>query len=82
MTKKLSIIPQILDGAPVIVQEALARRAAVTTTGRCPCGAALPMPNRAERRAARGRVLHVDVRHERDCVAIDLTVKRWLREWR
>jgi len=45
----------------------LARRALVNGGGDCPCGARMPLPNRAQRR--RG-VVHVDIEHENDCPAV------------
>lgn len=74
----LQVIP---DAAPPAVREGLARRRIVSTTGRCPCGGRLTLPNRAERRRARkqGRVIHADVEHELECPAISPQLEQWMR---
>lgn len=66
------------DDAPAVVREGLARRA-LTADGRCPCGAELVLPNRAERRAAvrARRLLRVRVQHEDNCPAIAPEVAAW-----
>ena len=74
----LVIVTDIPESAPPIVREGLARRALVTTTGACPCGATLRLPNRAERSAARGGMLRADVRHADDCPAIARATVRWI----
>lgn len=66
--------PQLHETYPPLVLEGLVRRRLVATTGACPCGAHLAMPNRAARRAAAraGRVvMEVRVEHEDDCPAVD-----------
>ncbi|GAA4674321.1 hypothetical protein GCM10023215_02360 [Pseudonocardia yuanmonensis] len=65
------VLPAIPESASAS-REDLARRRISAMTGRCPCGAALRLPNRAERRAAvrAGQVLSVAIEHEDDCPAI------------
>ena len=67
------VLPVVPEAAPAEAREGLARRRVVAHTGRCPCGARMVLPNRAERRAARRHrtVGHVRVEHEPDCPARD-----------
>jgi len=73
----------IPEDAPPQLREGLARRAAVNAGGRCPCGATIALPNRAERRAAAraGTPLRVEVVHENNCPAsthnVIASAKRW-----
>ena len=62
---------EIPDDAPDIVREGMARRALVNRGQACPCGARSVLPNRAERRRNRGRVIPVVVMHDTDCPAGD-----------
>lgn len=71
--------PVLRESLPRDVLEGLARRQLVATTGACPCGARLRIPNRAERRAAArgGHLLfRVAVEHQDDCPAIDPRLDR------
>lgn len=76
--RALYVGPTLSESLPPEVLEGLTRRRLVATTGVCPCGASLVVPNRAARRAAAriGRVLHVDVEHEDDCAALDPRINR------
>lgn len=77
----LYVQPDIPDNAPADMKEGLARRRIVNTGGVCPCGARFVAPNRAERRRAKGRVIHIEVEHEPDCPATlsrYMTVREWL----
>ena len=65
-----------LPGDMPELAEALARRNVTVVTGRCPCGATVSLPNRAERRMAARHggdpaVQHLVVHHEADCPAAD-----------
>lgn len=71
--------PPLLETYPPAVREGLVRRRLVATTGVCPCGARMVVPNRAARRAAAraGQVfLQVQVEHDVDCPAVDPRVDR------
>jgi hypothetical protein len=71
--------PEMSDNAPPIVKEGIARRALVWTAGGCPCGATVPVLNRAQRRAAgRGGVVHVTIQHNDGCAAIAPATVAWL----
>lgn len=69
------VLPVVTESVPPAAREGLARRRITAMTGRCPCGARMVMPNRATRRARKGRngaaVQHVAVEHEHDCPAGD-----------
>jgi len=58
--------------APQLLEAVVCRRLAALE-GRCPCGATVTLPNRAERRRAvrEGRTLTTTVEHEPDCPASD-----------
>lgn len=69
--------PQLHETYPPLLLEGLVRRRLVATTGVCPCGARMVVPNRAARRAAARTgqaVMHVRVEHEDDCPAVDARV--------
>lgn len=63
--------PVIPENAPERIREGMARRNVVNAGGRRPCGATMPMPNRAERRVARKTrtPMRVVVQHESGCPA-------------
>jgi hypothetical protein len=67
-----------LPGDMPELAEALARRNVTVVTGRCPCGASVRLPNRAERRRAARHgdpgVQHLVVHHEVDCPATDESI--------
>lgn len=65
--RALVLTSDIPDDAPAEVREGLARRHLVMTTGRCPCGAELRVPENIEP----GSVTWVAVVHEDDCPAND-----------
>lgn len=69
----LYVGPELAESHAPELREGLVRRRLVATTGACPCGARLVVPNRAERRAAlrAAAVLHVHVAHVDDCPALD-----------
>ncbi len=70
------------DGAPHDVREGMVRRRLVALGGPCPCGARMVGPNRAQRRAQRGRGLQVvAVVHELDCPASNDNLRRALAGW-
>ncbi len=72
--RALYVGPELREDLPARVLEGLARRRMVCTGQPCPCGAVMPVPNRAARRAAlrAGQaVLRVEVAHEPDCPAVD-----------
>jgi hypothetical protein len=71
--------PDIPDAAHPVVREGAARRRLVGTTGKCPCGAVLPVPNRVQRRAAMrsSTPMIVRVQHEDECPAIDPATVAW-----
>ncbi len=64
-------------GSPEL-RAALGRRKRANETGTCDCGAAVILPNRAERRRAQrtGEVLHARMEHEDDCTAGDDAIRR------
>lgn len=72
------------EDAPPEVREGIARRNVTALGGRCPCGATLRLPNRAERRrAARsGQPVHVEVQHEDNCPAVTANIESAIRRWR
>jgi len=84
--KVVSVVPTIPDGAPDVIREGIARRRLVATGQRCPCGARLVGPNRAQRRRAAklktGTVRDVFVWHEHDCPASTEALIEAVREWR
>ena len=57
----------ISDDASPLEKERAARRRLVATTGRCPCGAVLTMPDDLEP----GSMTVVSVEHEDGCPAIE-----------
>ena len=59
------VSPDIPDNADERIKEGAARRRLVATTGRCPCGAVLTVPDLAP-----GTVTVMAVEHEPDCPAI------------
>jgi len=65
--RALVLTGDIPDDALADVREGLARRHLVMTTGTCPCGAELRVPDRI----APGSVTVVAVEHEPDCPACD-----------
>jgi len=67
------VLPVASEELPPQLREAVLRRRLAALEGRCPCGATVTLPNRAERRrAARdGRQLSTTVEHEADCPASD-----------
>ena len=69
---------EIPDKAPPALREGLARRRLVVTTGRCPCGAVLELPE-----VIPGAVVTAAVVHENDCPANDEAIAEatagWLR---
>lgn len=67
------VLPVVTEELPPQLREAVVRRRLAALEGRCPCGATMTLPNRAERRrAARdGRQLSTTVEHETDCPASD-----------
>ncbi|WP_226353783.1 hypothetical protein [Pseudonocardia sp. ICBG601] len=70
----LAVVPAVTEDSAPRVREGLARRRQVAVTGRCPCGATMAIPSRAQRRAARRaarRIHHVAVIHADSCPAID-----------
>ncbi|BBG04594.1 MULTISPECIES: hypothetical protein [Pseudonocardia] len=73
--RALVVAPEIAEHYPPAVREGLARRRLVQAGGRCPCGARMVLPNRAERRkAARtGEMLRATAAHddERASTAVD-----------
>lgn len=64
----LYIGPELSEDLPPRAREGIARRRLVATTGRCPCGAQLEVPDGALRP---GAVAVVAVEHEADCPAVD-----------
>ncbi|GHD04281.1 hypothetical protein GCM10010313_20380 [Streptomyces violarus] len=76
----LVIQPVVPDDAAADVKNALAVRRLANLHGVCPaCGAAVTMPNRAQRRAAArvGRTVPAVFRHEDDCIAFCDGDRRW-----
>lgn len=63
----------IPDHAPHHIREGLARRRIVATTGNCPCGATLTLPNPLPA----GTVTIVPIAHEDDCPAADPQLDQW-----
>ncbi len=61
------VLPDIPDDAPQRVREGMARRRLVATTGRCPCGAELVVPE-----IRPGAVVTVAVEHEAGCPATEV----------
>lgn len=72
----LMLAVPIPDGVDEGIREGLVRRRLLMSTGRCPCGAVLAKPNRAQRRAHRGQLLVVEVEHEEGCAAADVRLSR------
>jgi hypothetical protein len=66
--RALVITEEIADDADELEKERAARRRLVATTGRCPCGAVLEMPDPIP-----GTAMVVAVEHEPGCPAIDET---------
>jgi hypothetical protein len=64
---RLVIAPEIPEDGPPDLREGIARRRLVATTGRCPCGARLELPETVKR----GSFMVVRVEHESDCPATD-----------
>jgi hypothetical protein len=78
----LYVVPAVPDKAPQLIKDGLAMRRTAVLTGRCSgCGAAFTLPNRAQRRAGKGRVTSGTVWHESDCLAADDVVGPWLRRY-
>jgi hypothetical protein len=75
--RALVVLTDVPDDAPELVEEGITRRNLTNMGGTCPCGAVMPRPNRAARRA--GRVLPVHVIHEDDCPATDEAILAALR---
>lgn len=77
------VLPRIPDDAPEAIREGVARRRITTLDGKCPCGARLVLPNRAQRRrAARtGVAVGVTVQHQDECPATDDVLIAAIREW-
>jgi hypothetical protein len=67
---------EIPDDAPPALREGLARRRLVATTGRCPCGAVLELPDLVP-----GAVLTAAVAHEPDCPATDDAIAQAVAGW-
>lgn len=76
-----AVTPVVPEQASAEAREGIARRRLVAQTGRCPCGAVLRLPNRAQRRAARRarRPLHTAVRHASSCPARDEAIRAALQ---
>jgi len=64
--RRLILSQDIPDGASPIEKERAARRRLVATTGRCPCGATLTVPELEP-----GTVTIIPVEHEPGCPAVD-----------
>lgn len=81
-TRALVVGYDVPEDAPPAVREGLARRALVARSGRCPCGAQVAMPSRAERRAAQraAQPMRRPVEHEHDCPAADENLVPALRD--
>lgn len=73
----------IPEDGPAELREGLARRAIVNAGGQCPCGATIPIPNRAERRAAAkaGLAIEITVEHEMECPASTRAVIESTARW-
>jgi len=67
---------EIPDDAPPALREGLARRRLVATTGRCPCGAVLELPDLVP-----GALTVAAVEHEPDCPATDEAIAEAMAEW-
>jgi hypothetical protein len=65
--RRVVVSNEIPDNATSVEKEGAIRRRLVATTGRCPCGARLRMPDEIEP----GAVTLVAVEHEDDCPAVD-----------
>lgn len=80
--RALLVLPSIPDGGSDELREGIARRRLTTTTGRCPCGARMTLPNRRQRRQAvrRKQPLTATVEHEADCPAGDSRLRSLLQE--
>ena len=72
----LTLTADVPDDASPAVKEGLARRRLVATTGRCPCGAVLTVPDHLEP----GALTVVAVWHEDDCPANDVLFAAALRQ--
>ncbi len=77
--RALVVMAEAPDDAPEPVKEGVARRNIVNLGGVCPCGATMPRPNRAQRRA--GGILHLTAVHEDDCPACDDTILVAIDAW-
>ena len=64
--RALVVTEEIPDDATDLEKERIARRRLVATTGRCPCGAILALPELTP-----GTVAIVAVEHEPNCPAAD-----------
>ena len=65
--RTLAVVPELEDDADEYEKERATRRRLVASTGRCPCGAELHVPDDIEP----GTVLIIEVEHEPDCPAAD-----------
>jgi len=66
----------IPDGASPALREGLARRRLVATTGRCPCGAVLELPDLIP-----GALTVAAVEHEPNCPATDEAIAEAIEGW-
>ena len=64
--RRLVLSHEISDSASTNEKEGAVRRRLVATTGRCPCGARLRLPDEVEP----GTVTVVAIEHEDDCPAV------------
>jgi len=69
--RALVITEEIADDADAAEKERVARRRLVATTGRCPCGATLALPDEL----SPGTVTIVAVEHEPDCPAANEAIR-------
>ena len=78
------VMPVIPDNAPQRIKEGIARRRNVYLSDdhRCPCGAVWRLPNRAQRRAAQGKVTAIPIVHENGCPAEDDALDAAIRDWK
>jgi len=72
----LTLVPEIPEDAPPAVREGVARRRLVATTGRCPCGAQLHLPEHP----TPGTFTSVAVHHEDWCPAADPNLRAAMEE--